>query len=48
MNAALRRPNYIDFRDRNRAFSELIACRYSPVTMSIRARCENDFVWVAI
>jgi predicted permease len=37
-------PNYIDFRDRNRVFSELIACRYQPVTMSIKAR-ENYFVW---
>src|SRR6185437_3071844 len=37
-------PNYIDFRDRNAAFSNLIAYRYNPVNLSLRAR-ENFRVW---
>jgi predicted permease len=37
-------PNYVDFRDRNRAFSSLVACRYMPVSMSLQAR-ENYRVW---
>jgi predicted permease len=43
-NVNLSYPNYIDFRDQNRAFSGLIACRYQPVSMSIQAR-ENYLVW---
>ncbi len=37
-------PNYLDFRDRNSVFSSLIAYRYNPVNMSLRAR-ENFRVW---
>jgi predicted permease len=37
-------PNYIDFRDRTRTFSSLIACRYTPVNFSIQAR-ENYRAW---
>jgi hypothetical protein len=37
-------PNYIDFRDRNTAFSNLAACRYNPANISVRAR-ENFRVW---
>ncbi len=37
-------PNYIDFRDRNTAFSSLIASRFNAVSMSLRAR-ENFRVW---
>ncbi len=37
-------PNYLDFRDRNTVFSDLLACRYNPVNMSIQAR-ENFRVW---
>src|SRR6185437_7165847 len=37
-------PNYIDFHDRNAAFSSLIAYRYNPVNLSLRAR-ENFRVW---
>jgi macrolide transport system ATP-binding/permease protein len=37
-------PNYVDFRDRNRVFSNLIAYRYMPASMSIQAR-ENYRVW---
>jgi predicted permease len=37
-------PNYIDFRDRNRTFSSLIACRYNPVNLSVEAR-ENYRAW---
>src|SRR6185437_3473446 len=37
-------PNYIDFRDRNAAFSSLIAYRYNPVNLGLRAR-ENFRVW---
>ncbi len=37
-------PNYIDFRDRNQAFSSLIAYRYNPVNISVHAR-ENFRVW---
>jgi predicted permease len=37
-------PNYADLRDRNRAFSSLIAYRFVPLSLSIRAR-ENYRVW---
>lgn len=37
-------PNYLDLRDRNRAFSSMTASRFNPVSMSIRAR-ENFRVW---
>lgn len=37
-------PNYIDFRDRNSAFSNLVASRLVPVSMSIQAR-ENFRLW---
>ncbi|MBV8807649.1 MAG: ABC transporter permease [Acidobacteriaceae bacterium] len=37
-------PNYIDFRDRNTVFTSLIACRFNPANMSLRAR-ENFRVW---
>lgn len=37
-------PNYIDFRDRNTAFSHLAACRYNPANVSVGAR-ENFRVW---
>jgi predicted permease len=37
-------PNYLDFRDRNTAFSNLAACRYNAVNVSVRAR-ENFRVW---
>ncbi len=37
-------PNYADFRDRNTVFSNLVATRFSPVSMSIKAR-ENLRVW---
>jgi predicted permease len=37
-------PNYADLRDRNRAFSSLIAYRYNPLSMSVQAR-ENYRVW---
>jgi predicted permease len=37
-------PNYADLRDRNRAFSSLIAYRYSPLNMSIQER-DNYRVW---
>jgi predicted permease len=37
-------PNYADFRDRNRVFSDLIAYRYMPLSLSIAAR-ENRRVW---
>jgi predicted permease len=37
-------PNYLDFRNRNVVFSDLIACRYMPANLSIRAR-ENLRVW---
>ena len=37
-------PDYVDLRDRNQAFSGLIACRYMPASMSIQAR-ENYRVW---
>src|SRR5437868_281096 len=37
-------PNYVDFRDRNEVFSQLVAYRYNPVSMSIHAR-ENFRVW---
>lgn len=37
-------PNYLDFRDRNTVFSNLIASRFNPVNLSIRAR-ENFRVW---
>jgi predicted permease len=43
-SANLSYPNYADFRDRNWAFSSLIAYRYSPLSMSIQAR-ENYRVW---
>lgn len=36
--------NYLDFRDRNASFSNLIASRFIPVSMSIRAR-ENFRAW---
>jgi predicted permease len=37
-------PNYVDFRDRNRVFSDLIASRFNPVNVSLRAR-QNFRVW---
>jgi predicted permease len=37
-------PNYIDFRDRNRSFSSLIAYRYIPASLSVQAR-ENYRAW---
>lgn len=37
-------PNYVDFRDRNTVFSNLVACRLNPVNMSLQAR-ENFLVW---
>lgn len=37
-------PNYLDFRDRTTAFSNLIALRINPVSMSVHAR-ENFRVW---
>ncbi|HEX4164557.1 MAG TPA: permease prefix domain 1-containing protein, partial [Bryobacteraceae bacterium] len=37
-------PNYLDFRDRNRVFSGLIACRYNPASISIQAR-DNSRAW---
>jgi len=37
-------PNYLDFRDRNRVFSDLIAYRFNPANFSTQAR-ENFRVW---
>lgn len=37
-------PNYLDFRDRNSVFSDLIAYRFNPVNFGIQAR-ENFRVW---
>ncbi len=37
-------PNYLDFRDRNTVFSDLIAYRFNPANLSIRAQ-ENFRVW---
>ncbi len=37
-------PNYLDFRERNRSFSSLIAYRFNPVSMGLQAR-ENFRVW---
>ncbi len=37
-------PNYLDFRNRNAVFSDLIATRFNPVSMSLRAR-QNFRVW---
>ena len=37
-------PNYLDFRDRNAVFSDLIAYRFNPANLSIQAR-ENFRVW---
>ncbi len=37
-------PNYVDLRDRNRAFSSLVAYRYNPASMSLQAR-DNYRVW---
>jgi hypothetical protein len=37
-------PNYVDFRDGNRSFSDLVAYRFNPVSMSIGPR-ENFRVW---
>jgi predicted permease len=37
-------PNYVDFRDRNTAFSDLVATRMNLVNMGLRPR-ENFLVW---
>ena len=37
-------PNYVDFRDQNTVFSNLVAYRFNPASMSIQAR-ENFRVW---
>jgi predicted permease len=37
-------PNYVDFRDRNTVFSNLIAYRFNPANMSIQPR-ENFRLW---
>ncbi len=37
-------PNYLDFRNRNAVFSDLIAYRFNPANLSIQAR-ENFRVW---
>src|SRR5260370_40633786 len=37
-------PNYVDFRDQNTVFSNLVASRVNPASMSIQAR-ENFRVW---
>lgn len=43
-NTNLSYPDYIDFRDRNRVFSDLIAYRYNPVSMSFQER-DNYRAW---
>ena len=37
-------PNYLDLRDHNRVFSDLVAYRFNPTNLSIQAR-ENFRVW---
>src|ERR1700761_3369091 len=37
-------PNYIDFRDRNTVFSNLLGCRVAGVSMSLQPR-ENFLLW---
>lgn len=37
-------PNYLDLRDRNKVFSDLLAYRFNPINLSIQAR-ENFRVW---
>ncbi len=37
-------PNYLDFRDRNQVFSDLIAYRLNPANLSIRER-QNFRIW---
>src|SRR5581483_5702334 len=37
-------PNYLDFRDRNTTFAELVAERFNAINMSLRAR-DNFRVW---
>ena len=43
-NTNMSYPDYVDFRDRNRVFSNLIAYRYNPVSMSFQAR-DNYRAW---
>ena len=37
-------PNYLDFRDRNKVFSELIACRLRAASINVQAR-ESFRIW---